>query len=276
LAEASASTQGNLALNIDAEHEWRGELNQRLEAYRARRRKPSLSEAQPQLPFEETRVAAPVAVQVAEPPIEKTRFVDDFAFTIAIGRPPRSKEADDTQLLIDVSLPPRAEEGVTVSDEPLFPERTSLFPVASIDERKRAAIIDATCLAFAYGGFLALFGSLGGHFTISKLSGAICFFTFAFVYIQYFGLFTIFGGTTPGMMVRGLHVASFTGEAPSARQFFLRAAGYMLSAGAFFLGFLWALWDEDALTWHDRLSRTYLAVPDMLLEADLPHSTAAH
>jgi hypothetical protein len=24
------------------------------------------------------------------------------------------------------------------------------------------------------------------------------------------------------------------------------------------LGFLWALWDEDQLTWHDRMSQTYL------------------
>jgi uncharacterized RDD family membrane protein YckC len=129
-------------------------------------------------------------------------------------------------------------------------------------------------LAFAYGGFLALFGSLGGQFTFSKLSGTICFFTFAFVYLQYFGLFTVFGGTTPGMMIRGLQVASFSGDVPTPRQYLLRATGYVLSAGTLFLGFLWAMWDEDALTWHDRLSRTYLAIPDPLLDAD-PSSVAA-
>ena len=40
----------------------------------------------------------------------------------------------------------------------------------------------------------------------------------------------------------------------------VRSSGYILSAGTFFLGFFWAWWDEDALTWHDRLSRTYLRV----------------
>jgi len=45
----------------------------------------------------------------------------------------------------------------------------------------------------------------------------VCFFAFAFVYVQYFGLFTIFGGTTPGMMVRGLQVVSFSGENPTAK-----------------------------------------------------------
>ena len=62
-----------------------------------------------------------------------------------------------------------------------------------------------------------LFGSLGGQFTLSKLSAAVYALTFAIVYLQYFALFTIFGGTTPGMMFRGLQVASFTGDPPSPR-----------------------------------------------------------
>jgi uncharacterized RDD family membrane protein YckC len=106
---------------------------------------------------------------------------------------------------------------------------------------------------------LALFGSLGGHFTLSKLSATVYLLTFAFVYLQYFGLFTIFGGSTPGMMVSGLQVASFTDDVPTPRQYMLRAVGYILSAGTCFLGFLWVLWDEDGLTWHDRISQTYLA-----------------
>ena len=70
----------------------------------------------------------------------------------------------------------------------------SFFPIASMDDRRRALLIDLACLAFAYGGFLALFGSFGRHFRLSKLSATVCFFTFAFVYLQYFGLFTVFGG----------------------------------------------------------------------------------
>jgi uncharacterized RDD family membrane protein YckC len=148
-----------------------------------------------------------------------------------------------------------------------------LYPVASIDDRRLAAIIDLCCLLFAYGGFLMLFGSLGGHFTLSKLSAAVYTTTFAIVYLQYFALFTIFGGTTPGMMMRGLQVASFSGEPPTARQMLLRSAGYLLSAGTFFLGFLWAMWDEDELTWHDRLSRTYLSAAETF--ADIETSNAA-
>jgi uncharacterized RDD family membrane protein YckC len=102
----------------------------------------------------------------------------------------------------------------------------------------------------------------------------MCVATFVIVYLQYFALFTVFGGTTPGMMMRGLHVVSFSGEPPTPRQMLWRSAGYMLSAGTFFMGFLWALWDEDALTWHDRLSRTYLCPAPTL--ADIESTHVAH
>jgi len=279
--EDSHSTQGNLALQAKADKEWRSELNQRLQAYRARRRKVPVGEGQSELPFESPDANGPenVAVEVYPQPEEASPEHDDFAFTVAIGRPPRKQEAVETRLLIDVSMPPeRPEHEVALPELPAESGTrvsSGMFPVASIEERRGAALVDAGCLAFAYGGFLALFGSLGGHFTFSKLSAAVCFFTFAFVYIQYFGLFTIFGGTTPGMMVRGLQVSSFSGESPTARQYALRALGYMLSAGTLFLGFLWAIWDEDTLTWHDRLSRTYLTSPEILGESDATEATAA-
>lgn len=76
------------------------------------------------------------------------------------------------------------------------------------------------------------------------------------------------------MMLRGLQVVDFSGEAPSSRQLLLRAAGYLLSAGTFFLGFVWATWDEDTLTWHDRLSHTYLSSAETFPEAEIPGAAA--
>jgi uncharacterized RDD family membrane protein YckC len=267
---------GNLALRSSTDEEWRGELNQRLQAYRARRRRSLPNESQTELPFETQRPSRGVVLRAEEPPAESPAIREDFAFTIAIGRPPRKNEPEDPRLLIDVSLPPLIEDQeVEAPAETSDPCPSQLYPVASLFERRRCATIDLACLAFAYGGFLALFGSLGGQFTFSKLSAVVCFSTFAFVYVQYFFLFTIFGGTTPGMMVRGLHVASFSGESPTASQLFWRAMGYLISAGAFFLGFFWALWDEDGLTWHDRLSRTYLAVPETFADAEISHATPA-
>ncbi len=287
-------TRGNLALKADSaragidpssagpsdtretpqDPAWRGELAHRLEAYRTRRRKLTPNSAQPQLPFDAPVAAAhpQSSVGLAESPaaVEK-----DFSFTIAIGRPSQKRALEDSRMVIDVSQPSDAETiAQTQSTEGESYSQKGLFPVASIDDRRLAALIDVVCLLFAYGGFLALFGSLGGEFTLSKLSAAVYSTTFAIVYLQYFALFTIFGGTTPGMMMRGLQVSSFSGEPPSPRQMLLRSAGYLLSAGTFFLGFLWAMWDEDELTWHDRISRTYLSATQTF--ADIESSSIAH
>jgi uncharacterized RDD family membrane protein YckC len=253
---------------------WRGELAQRLDAYRKRRRKLAPNAAQSRFSFDDPSCKTPAhsSVMVAEPPAS---VEEDFSFTIAIGRPSKKQVLEESRMEIDVSLPQDSESNPqTHAIEDERKSQPGLHPVASIDERRLAALIDLCCLLFAYGAFLMLFGSLGGQFTLSKLSAAVYASTFAIVYVQYFALFTIFGGTTPGMMMRGLQVVSFSGEPPTPRQMFLRSTGYILSAGTFFLGFLWAMWDEDELTWHDRLSRTHLSAAQTF--ADLENSSVAH
>jgi len=281
---ASASLNGgeNRILRNSSEHEgqqdaaWRGELAQRLNAYRTRRRKLAPNVAQSQFAFEEPprKIPSSASAAVADPFISDA---EDFSFTIAIGRPSKNGLQEESRMVIDVSAPPEAET-CSHAHAQTQPEQTipqpGLYPVAPIDDRRLAGLVDLGCLLFAYGGFLMLFGSLGGQFTLSKLTAVVYTTTFAIVYLQYFALFTIFGGTTPGMMLRNLQVTSFSGEPPTPRQMLLRSMGYMLSAGTFFLGFLWSMWDEDQLTWHDRLSRTYLSATQTF--ADMPASSVAH
>jgi uncharacterized RDD family membrane protein YckC len=252
---------------------WRGELSQRMEAYRIRRKRVP-NTAQSQFTFDEpsAETTSPTSVTVVEPPAS---VVEDFSFTIAIGRPSKKPVLSESRMVFDVSLPPDSKTSAqTQVGEDGRESPPDLHPLASIDDRRLAALIDFCCLLFAYGGFLMLFGSLGGQFTLNKLNAAVYATAFAIVYLQYFALFTIFGGTTPGMMMRSLQVVSFSGEPPTPRQMLLRSAGYMLSAGTFFLGFLWAMWDEDELTWHDRLSRTHLSAVETF--ADLENSSAVH
>lgn len=245
---------------------WRGELAQRLDAYRTRRRKLAPHDAQSRFSFDHpsSRTPPPTSAAIEEPPAP---VEEDFSFTLAIGRPSKKRVLEQSRMVIDVSLPP--DSGTLQQAQPAEEERRSLpgiHPVASIDDRRLAGLIDFACLLFAYGGFLMLFGSLGGQLTVSKLDATVYATTLAIVYLQYFALFTIFGGTTPGMMMRGLQVVSFSGEPPTPRQMLLRSAGYMLSAGTFFLGFLWVMWDADELTWHDRLSRTHLSAAESFAE----------
>lgn len=274
--EAAAAPDADTATGVmcagEQATDWRGELAQRVEAYRVRKSRPRKSMGQAQLLFEElrTRADARPGAEVAEHP----RASDEaFSFTFAIGPQTSSPEKHGGRMEIDVSVPNRVQQEQPGSPSQLS-ERYGLYPVASLEERRIAALIDAVCLLFAYGGFMALFGSLGGQFTFSKLSAAVCGVTIAIVYLQYFALFTVFGATTPGMMLRGLQVISFTGDPPTPRQMLLRSVGYVLSAGTLFLGFLWAWWDEDALTWHDRLSRTYLSTQQA--DTEFKSSAVAH
>jgi len=47
-----------------------------------------------------------------------------------------------------------------------------------------------------------------------------------------------------------------------------RSFGYLLSGAALMLGFFWAFWDEDRLTWHDRISQTYVTGAAPVTPAD--------
>jgi len=209
-----------------------------------------------------------VPVEVS-PTVEQT----DFSFTIAIGRIAKEQRADG-RVLIDVSAEPSEEPAREPQRELTERAHAGLYPVAPMWDRRIAGLIDVAFLLFACGGFLALFGSLGGHFALSKLNAAVCFTALGVVYFQYFALFTIFGGTTPGMMLRNLQVMGFSGDEPTPKQMLLRSAGYMFSAAPFLAGFLWAIWDEDGLTWHDRISKTYLTAAQTY--AEIETHTAVH
>ena len=241
--------------------EWRRDLSQRIAAHRARRRKIESHPDQARFVFEgasKPEQAHRVALNEGTGPAQ-----DDFAFTLAIGRQKAAQKPQPARMEIDVSIPlPAAPADLQSKNKQRPTEASSSYSVAPLEERRLAGFIDLTCLAFAYGGFLVLFSSLGGEFTPNRLSAAVYTSTIAIVYLQYFALFTIFGGTTPGMMFRGLQVRSFDGDLPSPRQMVWRSVGYVLSACTLFLGFLWACWDEDTFTWHDRLSRTYLTVAE--------------
>jgi uncharacterized RDD family membrane protein YckC/ribosomal protein L40E len=278
----------------DPPYTWQSELANRVEAYRNRRRKVSPNAAQTRLPFSDPvaqRASAVAANKVTTVPVAEhsvtaipepqpiscepsKSYDDDFAFTIAIGRIASKPHTADGRMMIDVSNSSDADASGEETNELTERTHAGLYPVAPLGDRQLAGIIDAACLLFAFGGFVALFGSLGGQLTLSKMNAAVYLMALSVVYFQYFALFTVFGATTPGMMFRGLQVMSFSGDTPTPRQMLLRSAGYMLSAGMCFIGFLWALWDEDQLTWHDRMSKTYLSSAQTYAEVE--SRSAAH
>jgi uncharacterized RDD family membrane protein YckC/ribosomal protein L40E len=238
------ATAGNLAIAQD----WRGEVSHRVEAYRTRRRQFAADPAQPGFSFAED-AAAPSGpptdgVAAQEPVLQSWHY-----------RPRRLERFE-----IDVAQPAFDFPGEQHCPAGALAKPQTLLLVASLGDRRHAGQLDTAILLFTFGGFLTLFAALGGHFDFSKMGLVVTAATFGLFYTQYFTLFTFFGGATPGMMLRRLRVVTFDGAVPTAQQMLWRSFGYVVSAGTMMLGFVWALWDDDHLCWHDRISQTYLTI----------------
>lgn len=68
------------------------------------------------------------------------------------------------------------------------------------------------------------------------------------------------GGQTLGMKSWRIRVVALDGGDPRWGAAVLRYLWAWVSAAALGLGFIWALFDRDGLTWHDRLSGTRLVM----------------
>jgi len=77
--------------------------------------------------------------------------------------------------------------------------------------------------------------------------------------LLYFTLLNARGRQTLGKRVFGLCVVQSDGTLPGWRQALFRSLAYLVSEGAFYVGFLWVLWDRKREAWHDKLSGTAVA-----------------
>jgi uncharacterized RDD family membrane protein YckC len=223
-----------------SEPDWREEVARRLEAYRARRRSIRADAEQDPLPF-------------AREPVEWLSGHEESASHSAAPRNSRARGP----LKIAIELEQPELDFLAAEESSLHPDRT-LATVAGLGERGRAGMLDAVFVCLAFTCFLLIFRYLGGELVLGKLPLAIYGGALFSLYLLYFGLFTFFTGVTPGMHLLGLQLVSFAGESPGERQRLWRCFGYALSGLSLLFGFLWAVWDEDGLTWQDRISQTYL------------------
>jgi uncharacterized RDD family membrane protein YckC len=218
----------------------------------------------------EPRAAASTAVQLPEAPAEQKglpfRELQSRMQQIAIGE----RERDRARPRTLARLRPSERMEICIQPEldfsPAPGERarpqTALVPVATLAERRNAGLLDAisvliTCAVFA-GLFVGLMRALGSEFLIDRMDAVICVPVIFLFYSLYFLVFTVFAGATPGMQFSGLTIVRLDGRLPDTSQLLWRGFGYVLSGATLMLGFLWAFWDEDGFTWHDRVSQTYV------------------
>ena len=83
--------------------------------------------------------------------------------------------------------------------------------------------------------------------------------TFLFVnffIVSYFTWFHAEGGQTPGKRVMGIRLVSLYGNEVGFTRSVFRSLGYYVSYVVFCAGFIWALFDQNRQTWHDKLAGT--------------------
>jgi hypothetical protein len=150
-------------------------------------------------------------------------------------------------------IPARSRKLKTDVDAQIFCD----LPVATPTHRCVASAIDAAVILLGFGLLVLVFQLLGGSFGEGKLFWLGLGSSLALVSLFYGLLWVIAGRETAGMHFTDLELITFDGFPLDARSRTLRFASSWLSFCSGGLGLVWAVADEENLTWHDHISKTF-------------------
>jgi len=130
-------------------------------------------------------------------------------------------------------------------------------PVAIPAHRAMAAALDGSIIVMALAVFGVVFSLAGGAFVLNAKTAPMFAGVALGVVILYRALWCLANGDTAGQRWARLRLVNFDGERPTRTQRFYRTASGFLSLMAAGIGLLWGLVDEETLTWHDHISKTF-------------------
>jgi uncharacterized RDD family membrane protein YckC len=141
-------------------------------------------------------------------------------------------------------------------------------PVATLTHRSVAAALDFSIILIGYALFLAAFyfmlswaavpaGGAAIPFPLNRLTLTVLAGGFVIISAFYGALWTLGRSETPGMRWTNLRLTNFDGFPPETGPRILRYFATCLSFATCGLGLLWALVDEENLTWQDHISKTF-------------------
>jgi uncharacterized RDD family membrane protein YckC len=137
------------------------------------------------------------------------------------------------------------------------PTETAGIELATFGRRLLAAVVDGALIA---GALLAAASVAAVNMDrlpsvrLIEMGAAAALFVTGLLYQA---LFFTFADATPGMKYARLSLCTFDDQSPTRAQLHGRLGALLLSLLPLGLGVLWAIFDEDHLSWHDRLSKTY-------------------
>ncbi|HXN47645.1 MAG TPA: RDD family protein [Bryobacteraceae bacterium] len=144
--------------------------------------------------------------------------------------------------------PPAPQEKKAVNDD---------APVARPAARLQAALLDAGFVAAGMGLAALAFYVAGGRFQWSGKVVAPYLGACLALAVFYHLFWAVLGRESAGMRLVGLRSLTFDGQPPGWRRLTFRFVFFCLGVGAVGVGLLWALVDDEALTMHDHMSKTF-------------------
>jgi uncharacterized RDD family membrane protein YckC len=130
-------------------------------------------------------------------------------------------------------------------------------PVATPTHRFVASAIDAALILIGFGVTAMSYVLLGGSFGAGRMFWTGLGGTLGLVAVFYGLVWAIAGRETFGMAFTDLRLITFDGFPLDGRNRALRFASSWLSFCSGGLGLIWAAVDEESLTWHDHISKTF-------------------
>ena len=129
--------------------------------------------------------------------------------------------------------------------------------VAGLNRRVMAAVVDGALTTALFLGLVLVAGSRIGQLPGQRVVEIGAAGLWAVIALLYQVFFFYVSEATPGMKYAGVSLCTFDDQFPTRARSFVRLGALVLSVLPLGLGLAWALFDEEHLGWHDRLSRTY-------------------
>jgi uncharacterized RDD family membrane protein YckC len=134
--------------------------------------------------------------------------------------------------------------------------------VATPVHRAVAGALDAALILIAYGLFLITFAVCGGSLDLTVETLPYYGLALIFTAATYGLAWILAGADSAGRRWTGLHTINFDGLPAGRRQRVIRFLASIVSFGSAGLGVAWAMADEESLTWHDHISKTFPTVKE--------------
>jgi uncharacterized RDD family membrane protein YckC len=282
----SAATDGEQQvpppLNSQAAQDWQTELAERVQEYRQRRARLHKTEETDHETLDLDFEAPPPGQQETHPNVIEFPSPEELERQgkPALGARSATRKTGLENLESTLEHRGRATEPASSRKTPSDYDRTPLeiemgspmgnsaagiragvpsgIPSASMSARFFAGLLDGLVLLAGGALYALIFWRVGGGISLQPLELGVVALIGVFFVLLYFAGCTALASATPGLIWTRLQVCTFEGDSPGLSDCLWRGFGYLVSMSALMLGFIWASVDADGLTWHDRMSRTFV------------------